>query len=788
MKTTVNRILVLLAALVFVAVGIPSASQAQSASDSARFIVADIAVEGNERIDVGTILNYLPVRVRDSFEPSSDSGRALRELFETGLFSDVKLKRRGQDILVVEVEERPAIASIEITGNKTIGSDELKESLRNAEIARGRVYNRSLLDTVEREIRRVYFSAGYYGMRIEEEVKELSRNRVDLTINVVEGAIARIRHINIVGNKAFSEKRLRSLLLSKDSTILPFSSADEYSRVKLEADIEMLRSYYLDRGYIRFDVTSTQVSISPDKREIFVTINIDEGEPYVIDNKSISGRVDVDKSALEDMIDLQSGDVFSRKEIARSSAAISDRLGQDGYAFAKVDVVPQIDDDTGTVDLNFVLNPGKRVYVRRITFTGHYKTQDETLRREMRQLEGSRFSPALVNRSRIRLQRLPFMQAVNVRTIRVPDSDDQVDLEVKVTEGPSGSFSAGLGFGTDGATFNVAFNQENLFGTGQNLQFAFDNSDTTRQLSLSFRDPYYTEDGISRTIRGFIRETDTSEDSELIRFFDSTRGGSVSFSVPLTEFSRFRLGFGVEQTEVTGTSGTPQEIEDQLAQFGDEFDIGNLILGFSHDTRNRTIFANSGTVNRFNVELAVPGSGWEYYQLGYDLEIFYPISERYTFSVSSNIDYGEGYGDFERQPFFKRFFAGGPRNLRGYRSGSLGIGGLLAGAPDGSLGQGRDENGNARGGDFRTVGTVELIFPPPFVEEPGATRLSLFTDFGNVFPTFDDFDVEEFRGSYGVSFVWLSPVGPLTFSYALPYNDEPNDRIQEFQFSIGSSF
>ncbi|MBX2883136.1 MAG: outer membrane protein assembly factor BamA [Granulosicoccus sp.] len=779
MKLAIRRLLLL--AGIFISVGL-------NAQSDARFVVSDILVEGNERIDIGTILNYLPVRENDRFDPAVDSARALRALFETGLFSDVKLKRRDADILVVAVAERPAIASIEIIGNKKIETDQLEESLRNAEISRGRVYNRSLLDTVEREIRRVYFSSGYYGMRIEEEIEELQRNRVGLTINIVEGAVAKIQKINIVGNKAFSEKKLRGLLLSKDTTYLPFSSADEYSRAKLSADIEMLRSYYLDRGYIRFDVVSTQVSLSPDKREIFVTINVDEGEPYVIGKQSVAGKVDLDTKELEKLIEFKEGDVFSRKEITRIRTAMSDRLGRDGYAFARVDVVPEINDDAGTVDLSFVLNPGKRVYVRRIVFTGQYKTRDETLRREMRQLEGSRFSPALVNRSRIRLQRLPFMQNVNIRTIRVPDSEDQVDLEVTVTEGPSGSFSAGLGYGTDGATFNIAFNQENLFGTGQNLQFAFDNSDTTRQLSLSFRDPFYTDDGISRTVKAFIRETDTTEDSDRIRYFDSTRGGSVSFGVPLTEFSRFSLGLGLERTEITGTSGTSQEIQEQLDQFGDVFDIANLLLGFSHDTRNRTVFANSGTVNRFNLEVAAPGSDWEYFKLGYDFEYYYPVSERYTLAASLDLDYGAGYGDFERIPFFKRYFAGGTRNLRGYRNGSLGIGSLEEGAPDGSLGQGRDENGNSRGGDFRTIGTLEFIFPPPFVEEPGATRFSIFTDFGNVFPTYDDFDIDEFRGSYGVSFIWLSPVGPLSFSYANPYNQQSNDRIDNFQFSIGSSF
>lgn len=781
--TTIQRSLQLLILAPFLLV---VSTVTWGAGDDA-FIVSNIIVEGNERTELGTVLNYLPVRENDQFDPRVDSAGALRDLYETGLFSDVKLLRRGSNTLVVKLVERPAIASIEIEGNVKIPTEELEESLRDADISRGRVFNRSLLDTVERELRRVYFSAGYYGMSIENTIEELDLNRVALSINIVEGAIAKIRHINIVGNKAFSEKKLLGLLNSGESNYNPFSSADEYSRVKLSADIEALRSYYLDRGFLRFDVESAQVSISADKREIFIVININEGDQYTIRENRLTGETDVVEADLNSLLTVKEGDVFSRKDIAQVRSNISDRLGQDGFAFADVDVRPDIDEENKTVRLDYIIRPGKRVYVRRISFTGQYKTRDEVLRREMRQFEGSRFSPALVNRSRIRLQRLPFLQSVNIRTQQVPGSDDQLDLEVEVQEGPSGSFSAGLGYGTDGASFNLAFNQENLFGSGQNLQFAFDRTDSTQQLSLSFRDPYFTEDGISRTIRGYIRETDTNQ-TRRIRYNDNTRGGSISFGVPISEFSRFSLGLGAEQIDISSTTSSPQEIVNLLDENGNTFDIFNVLLGLSIDTRNRTVFATSGMVNRFNLELAAPGSGWEYYKLGYDFEYYYPLTERYTFATTVGVDYGRGYGEFDRLPFFKRYFAGGPRTLRGYGNGSLGVGSFLAGAADGSLGQGRDENGNARGGDYLTVGSVELIFPPPFVEEPGATRFSLFTDFGNVFPTYDEFDLNEFRGSFGLAFVWLSPVGPLTFSYAKPYNHRTVDSIQSFQFSIGSSF
>ncbi len=737
------------------------------------FVIADIIVEGNERIELGTILANLPVRAQDEFDPATDSGRALRTLYETGLFEDVVIKRRGANILVIQVEERPSIGSISIDGNDKIPTADLESSLRQADIALGRVYNRSILETVERELRRVYFSAGNYGSEIDIDVQELERNRVALDIDIVEGAIAKIQHINIVGNEAYTQEQLIDLLQSQEYTPNPFSSRDEYSQVKLAADIETLRSFYQDRGYIRFEVVSTQVSISPDKRDIYIVINISEGDRYSVRDIKLNGDVDVSADELKRLLLVKEGDVFARKDIVRSSNAITDRLGQEGFAFATVEVLPDINDETKDVGLNFLVQQGNRVYVRRILFTGQYKTRDEVFRREMRQFEGSRFSPALVSRSRIRLQRLPFMQAVSITTPRVPGTDDQVDLVVNVTEGPSGSFSAGLGFGTEGATVNLAFSQENLFGTGQSMQFAFDNSDVTRQLSLSFRNPYFTDDGISRTLRAFISETDTSESESTSTFLSSSRGASVSFGVPLSEFSTFRVGGAYERTEIGTTGSTPDDINDFIRDNGDTFDSFNLNVGFTYDTRNRTVFATKGAVNRLSLDFSVPGSDITYYRAGYGLEFYKAITDRYTFSTTIRVDAGAGYGDFERIPFFRRYFAGGVRTLRGYRSGSLGP---------------RDSVGNASGGDFRTLGTVEVIFPPPYVEEPGATRFSLFSDFGNVYNDIDDFDRDEFRVSYGVAFVWLSPVGPLTFSLAYPYNDRPEDERQRFQFTIGSIF
>ena len=779
LSTRSGRLLIMLLALVITGVAVNAQSQALPSGVSPLaavqgFVVSDIVVEGNARIDLGTVLNYLPVRNRDRFDPTLDSGRVMRSLYESGLFDDVSLKRRGAGTLVVSVRERPTIGTISIDGNRKIEADELQASLRQAGIALGRVYNRSILETVERELRRVYFSSGNYGSEIDIKVSELERNRVSLDIVISEGAVARIEHINIVGNDSFDDETLLGLLRSSEKTINPFSSADEYSQVKLSADIETLRSFYQDRGFIRFEIDSTQVSISADKRDIFIVINIREGDRYTLRDIELDGEFEIPEAQLRSLVSVNVGDTFARKDIVASSNAISDRLGEEGFAFAQVDVLPDINDEDRDVGLTFAINPGKRVYVRRITFSGQYKTRDDVFRREMRQMEGSRFSPARVNRSRIRLQRLAFLQAVSIRTPRVPGTDDQVDLEVSVVEGQSGSFSAGFGFGSDGgSTINFAFQQDNLFGTGESLQFSFDRSQETRQLSLSFRDPYFTDDGISRSIGGFIRETDTGDFTSASRFLSSTRGANIRFGVPLSEFSTFSVGAGYERTEIGTTTETPVRILGFLDEEGDTFDIYNINLGFVYDTRNRTVFATDGVSNRLSLEVTSPNSDITYYKLGYSFEFYHAITPRYTLSANSRIDTGYGYGDFDNLPFFDRFFAGGVRTLRGYRNGSLGP---------------RDSSGNAAGGDFRTLGTVELIFPPPFVETPGATRFSFFTDFGNVFEDDDEFDIDEVRGSYGVAFVWLSPVGPLTFSWANPYNDREDDRKQRFQFTIGSIF
>lgn len=765
--------LVVAVLLVFSLAGVFAPVNGVYAQSQAAFVVSDIQVRGISRIEKGTVLTYVPVRAGDRFERGVDSGRVIRALYDTGLFDDVQLLRDGS-VLIVQVQERPSIAAVDVNGNDVLPEEQMSETLRAIELAPGRIFRRAVLDNLETELRQVYFSRGQYGTRIRSSVTELDRNRVKVDIDIEEGAVAKIRHINIVGNKAFPESVLLDLLQSGVGGFNPLSSRDEYSRAKLSADTEKLRAWYLDRGYLKFEISSTQVTISPDKRDINITINVNEGEQYSVGDISFSGDVDVlPEAEYDQLVAMSAGDTYSRKLLTRSTTAFTDRLGEDGYAFARVNVVPKLNETDKTVGLQFDLDKGKRVYVRRIVFNGQFKTHDEVLRREMRQIEGSRFSPLALSRSQTRLQRLPYIERVSITTPRVPGSDDLVDIAVDVAEGSSGSFGAGAGFGTDGFVFNVNFTQDNLFGTGERLALSFDNTQSQDNFTISYTDPYYTPDGISRTVRGFIRQTDTGELTSTANFILDSYGVRVRYGVPLSEFSTFSLGLGYENVEAIETSESSEDVGSFIDRFGNQYDLFEATLGLSRDTRNRTVFATSGTRNSLTLDITSPGSDLEFYKLSHLFEFYLPLSERYTLSANSRISFGQGRGDLDELPFFRRFFAGGIQSVRGYNRDSLGP---------------RDSNDDARGGDFRTLGSLELIFPPPFVETPGATRLSLFTDFGQVYDDVDAFDSDQLRGSYGLSFVWLAPVGPLTFSLAETFNDEPGDRKQSFQFTIGSIF
>lgn len=773
-----------------------------------RFVVDDIRLEGLERIPDGTLLNYLPIKVGDTFD-FSESTYILQELYNTGFFKDVKLFK-DENILVVRVLERPAISTISWSGNSDIEDEQLEEILTDIGIVKGRVFNPSALDKIEQGLKQqAYFSRGKYAVRITTAVKELERNRVDIDIEISEGVIAKIKQVNIVGNSIYDDDTLLSeLQLGMPGTWDFFSSKDEYAKPKLAADEETLKSYYQDRGYVRFAVESTQVTITPDKKDIYITMNVTEGEKYKIKGVTLAGDLKLEEDDLRRLIFVENGDVFSREKMVQGKDFVQRKLGDEGYAFAKVKVMPIIDDEKREVELSFFVNPGKKVYVRRINFTGNFKTNDNVLRREMRLMEGGELSNTKLNRSKVRLQRLAYIEEVNVSKDPVPGTEDLVDVNIDVRERLSGSFNIGAGFSQrQGFVFNLGATLDNLNGTGEKLSVNLNRDAIGEGYNVSYTDPYHTIDGISRTFGVSFRKRNTAAQN-IINFLQNTYGANISYGVPLSEFDRVRLGGGYEVTEIIRGVNTVSDdvidfINDQngglVSLEGDELSATvkafTLLASYSHDTRNRTVFATRGNQQSVLLDLTTPGSDLEFYKITYRNKFYFPISENVTTLFRTDMAYGGGYGDTNIYPFYKRFFAGGLRTVRGYDSNSLG---------PRSTSKIINNNGNSTvttsvpiGGDIRTVASAELIFPVPFVEKPPSSiRLSMFYDVGNVFLQEDvlennfkgGFQASELRSSYGVSFIWLAPIGPLRFSYAQTVNDQPGDRKQAFQFSIGSFF
>ncbi|VAW82412.1 Outer membrane protein assembly factor YaeT, partial [hydrothermal vent metagenome] len=528
-----------------------------------------------------------------------------------------------------------------------------------------------------------------------------------------------------------------------------------------------------DRGYINFNVDSTQVSITPNKKDIYLTINISEGEQYKVREVRLSGEMVVPAEQLFPGFQINAGDVFSRKKVTETVTRISDSLGNEGYAFANVNTVPDIDEKTREVDLTFFVDPGKRVYVRRVNFAGNSKTRDEVLRQELRQMEGGWFSAAKVERSRTRLQRLGFFQEVNIETPAVPDTTDQVDVDYSVTEQPSGSISAGLGFSqTSGLILNGSITQNNFLGSGRRLSLALNNSTVTRLFSFSYTNPYYTVDGISRGFGAFSRKTN-ARSANIADYTTDTLGGNISYGFPVSEFNSVNFTVEAESLKLDVSSFASLQIQDFIVQHGEDFKSLGLTTSFAHDTRNRRIFPSEGGLRRISLETKVPGSELEYYKATLVLQQYVPLTRLFTFHGKIDVGYGDGYGDFDEMPFFKNFFAGGVRSVRGYQDFTLGP---------------RDSRNRPIGGNFKTTSRMEIQFPPPFMTETKAVRLSLFYDAGNVFAGAEDWVVSDIRMAVGLGATWLSPVGPLAVSVAQPFNNQSGDRVQQFQFTLGAGF
>jgi outer membrane protein insertion porin family len=741
------------------------------------FVIQDIRVEGLQRISLGTTFNYLPLKVGETLT-KRNAAAAVHALYKTGFFEDVRLEKDGNDLLIVVVE-RPSIAKITVYGNEDIEKEQLDTALKGIGLAEGRIFNRSMLDQVEQELLRQYFVLGKYGVEIETTITPLERNRVDVEIDIKEGSAAKIRQINIIGADKVDENRLLDEFnLSTPGFFSGISSSGKYSKQEFQGDLELLRSYYLDRGYIKFSLDSTQVSITPDKRDIYITINISEGDQFNVSDVKIAGDTKVPEAELRELLQIAPGDVFSRRAVSQSVSKISERLGHEGYAFANVNAIPDIDDEKKLVGLTFFVDPGNRVYVRRINISGNTKTLDKVVRREIRQMEGGWLSTPLVDRSKIRLQKLGYFETVNVETPRVPGTNDQVDLNFDVTEGSTGNFTAGMGYGdAQGFLFNMSVTLNNFAGSGKRISTEVNNSRVNTIYRFSYLNPYYTNDGISRGFDVVHRSTN-ADAANLGDFSTNVLGGSMNMGFPLTEYSRATWSLGFENTDLTINNSTaPQYYSDWVDMNGDNYDTITTSLSWSYDTRNRAIFPEWGSYSYVSGQVAVPGGDLEYYKLNLRQKWYTPITDSVIFFLGGDFAYGDGYGDTSTLPFFDNYYAGGSRTVRGFRSNTLGPRDAVTNDPI--------------GGNKRLVGHAEIFFPWPFAEEgAGANtfRMSAFLDAGNVFGPDEPVDTDQLRASYGLSAMWLTPVGPLSFNWGWAINDKPGDETEVFQFTIGAPF
>jgi len=746
-----------------------------SAFAAAPFTIKSIKAEGLRRLEIGTVLTYLPLSVGDEANEAS-LRQAMRSLYASGLFQDLELERDG-DTLIIKVQERPAIASFNIEGNDALGGDKIKEELSKAGLAEGELFKRDLLKEVQDELERQYFANGFYDVEIDTKVEELPNNLVTLDIQVVENKVTRIVQFNILGNKAFSQKDLmEAFKLQATKAWVPFQRSDKYSKQQLVGDLESLSSYYQDRGYLKFNIRSVQVQLSTDKRQIYITINVDEGEVYKVKGHRFSGETILGTSLLERLVSVKDGETFSRKEATESADRIEAALSDVGYAFAEVQPVPEVDEATKEVSLNFFINPGKRAYVRRINFSGNVGTNDETLRREMRQLEAAPFSKSAVERSRVRLARLPFVEEAEVDTQPVAGTDDLVDVNFKIKERPPGSLQFGVGYsGSYGFLLNGSVTHSNFMGTGNRIGLQANTSSISKSLSLSWTDPYFTADGISQTASVYYRKSES-----LIRFssgFNTNQiGANLTYGIPLSEFVSLRAGVGVQETALDTFAGTSSDdILQWVLDNGTKFTTYQLRTGISRDTRNRTFFANRGSLQSVTLDVAVPGSDLEYYSASFRATQYLPLPLKFYVQVDANVGVLDTWKNANEVPPYENLFAGGPNTVRGY--------------DDGTLGPRDTPNDNPYGGQLRTTLQNDLVIPLPFEATKNTARFSVFYDVGQVYARPQDFDSSDLRTSAGLAVQWFTPfLGLLQLSYAWPLNDVPTDDVKRFQITFGNTF
>jgi outer membrane protein insertion porin family len=735
------------------------------------FKVTDIRVEGIQRTEAGTVFSYLPIKVGDTMD-DTQAAAAIRALYATGFFKDVRLEVE-QGVLIVLVRERPSIASIELNGIKDFPSQQLKDNMKYAGLAEARIFDKGALEKATQDMKRQYVARGKYGVSVTTSVTELERNRVAIVFNVVEGDVSKIKQINLVGNQAYPEDELLDLMkLSTPDWMSWFSKNDQYSKQKLSADMEAMRSFYMDNGYLEFNIDSTQVSITPDKKDIYITINFSEGTKYTVSNVAVVGNTIVPKEEVEQLIQIKAGDTFSRSALTDSSKKISDRLGGEGYAFANVNAVPTIDKEKHEVAFNFMVDPGQRVYIRRINIAGNDKTRDEVIRREFRQVEGAWFDVEKIKKSKQRVDKLDFFEEVNVETLPVQGTADQMDVNIAVAEKSTGNISAGAGFSQgEGLSLSGSVSQNNLFGSGNHAAVQINTSKTNQVYSFSYTNPYFTDEGVSRGFDVYKRNTDSTS-TAVSQYGSHTLGGGVRFGVPIDEDESISYGLSAENTQLILTAASPARLSQYVNTFGAS--NSNLLgtVGWSRDSRDSAIYTTEGTVQRAFLEMALPMFDMRYYKLNYQHQRFYPVASDITLLLNGEVGVGGGYGGKDL-PFFKNFYGGGTGSVRGFESNSLGP---------------RDVNNAVLGGTRRVVGNAELMVPFPGMEKNKSVRLSGFVDAGAVYGPGDLPGSAGIRYSTGAAVIWISPMGPLKFSYAVPLNKQPEDRLQKFQFNLGSMF
>lgn len=764
------------------------------------FSIEDLRVEGLQRVSAGSVFAAVPVQVGD-YADESIIQDTIRSLFRTGFFDDIAVYRDG-NVLVIEVSERPAISAINLEGNKVIKDEDLMSSLRDNGLSEGQIFKPATLDGLSKALSREYVAQGHYGAAIETDIRDLPRNRIAIDINVDEGDKAKIKEIKLVGNQKFSDDELLDLFeLGTSGWFTWITGKDKYSREKLSGDLETLESHYLDRGYLRFNIDSTQVSVSPDKLSVYITVNLTEGDVYTVSDVGLLGDLIVPEETMRRFIFMSEDQEFSQALVTSTKEVITNQLGNLGYAFAEVNEILDIDDDAKTVNLTFFVDPQMRTYVRRIEFRGNTRTEGEVLRREMRQMEASVASNQLIEFGKIRLDRLGFFKEVNSETIPVPGTSDQVDVIYTVEEQTSGSISASIGYAQNtGAILGLNLQENNFLGTGNRVGIGINRSTYQESLNLSYTDPYFTEDGVSAGYALYFRRTDYG-DFDVATYSTDIAGLRVTYGYPLSEISRLSMGFGYENLSVDIGELASDEIEN-FAEDGDSFNQFKLTGGWTRTTLNRGIFADRGSQQSLSVDSAVPGSDAPYIKVGYNAQKFVPLFGPWTMKFSTELGWGQSLESDKRLPFFENYYSGGFGSVRGFESNTLGP----RESPAFDINEYGDvvllDDADPIGGNVLITGSAELLLPLPFLPDQRSVRAVAFFDAGNVFDTDCGSrqaycykpDLSELRYSFGVGFTWLSGFGPMSFAFGRGQGGESglsNTRDEEtefFQFSLGQTF